>query len=190
MTLIISPKWKNTILEMALKSFLLSKLDHQMSKSWKRIVAHTFESIIKFDTLKNWLLSSGQDFGKTFLDSKHVLKVYFKPRRKNPFLLFLPLTSEPVWLKIYHKSIHRHYGKQKIVLEGTGRYTQRNSCLKSMTSENSRICDTGCLNAKPDVLNCSSDLDFKLWVFWLSLVWSWIVEIYAWSTIWNYFDLT
>ena len=118
------------------------------------------------------------------------LKVYFKPRRKNPFLLFLPLTSEPVWLKIYHKSIHRHYGKQKIVLEGTGRYTQRNSCLKSMTSENSRICDTGCLNAKPDVLNCSSDLDFKLWVFWLSLVWSWIVEIYAWSTIWNYFDLT
>jgi hypothetical protein len=29
----ISPKRKNTILEMALKSFVLSKLDHQMSKS-------------------------------------------------------------------------------------------------------------------------------------------------------------
>ena len=33
MMLIISPKRKNTILEMALKSFILSKLDHQMSKS-------------------------------------------------------------------------------------------------------------------------------------------------------------
>ena len=31
--LFISPKRKNTILEMALKSFILSKLDHQMSKS-------------------------------------------------------------------------------------------------------------------------------------------------------------
>ena len=29
--LFISPKWKNTVLEMALKSFILSKLDHQMS---------------------------------------------------------------------------------------------------------------------------------------------------------------
>ena len=31
--LFISPKRKNTILEMALKSFILSKLDHQMSES-------------------------------------------------------------------------------------------------------------------------------------------------------------
>ena len=31
--LFISPKWKNAILEMALKSFILSKLDHQMSKN-------------------------------------------------------------------------------------------------------------------------------------------------------------
>ena len=36
--------------------------------------------------LSTWLLSSGQDFDKNFLDSKHVLKVYFKPIRKN--LLF------------------------------------------------------------------------------------------------------
>ena len=56
-----------------------------------------------------------------------------------------------------------------------------------MTSENSRMCATGCLNAKPDVLNCSCDLDFELWVFWLNLVSSWIVKIYAWSTIWNFF---
>ena len=33
MKLIISPKRKNTTLEMALKSSILSKLDHQMSKS-------------------------------------------------------------------------------------------------------------------------------------------------------------
>ena len=80
----ISPKRKNSILEMALKSFIISKLDHQMSKSWKQIVAHAFETTKKFDKLKNrvstWLLSSGQDLGKKFLDSKHVLKVYFKPR--------------------------------------------------------------------------------------------------------------
>ena len=29
----ISPKWRKTILKMALKSFIISKLDHQMSKS-------------------------------------------------------------------------------------------------------------------------------------------------------------
>ncbi len=29
----ISPKRKNPVLEMALKSFILSKLDHEMSKS-------------------------------------------------------------------------------------------------------------------------------------------------------------
>ena len=44
----------------------------------------------------NW---SGQDFDKNFLDSKHVLKVYFKLSRKNPDFGFLPLPSEPVWLK-------------------------------------------------------------------------------------------
>ena len=48
---------------------------------------------------------------------------------------------------------------------------------------------TGCLYSKRDVLTCWSDLAFEFLVFWLSLVWSWVVEIYAWSTIWNYFDL-
>ena len=28
----ISPKWKNTILEMSLKSSVMSKLDHRMSR--------------------------------------------------------------------------------------------------------------------------------------------------------------
>ena len=51
-----------------------------------------------------WLLSSGQDFGKKFLDSKHVLKVYFKPRRKNQKKIFLPLPSVPVWLNICYLS--------------------------------------------------------------------------------------
>ena len=53
--LFISPKRKNTILEMALKSFILSKLDHQMSKSWKQIVAHELQTTSKFDLLKNWV---------------------------------------------------------------------------------------------------------------------------------------
>ena len=55
MMLIISPKRKNTILEMALKSLILSKLDHQMSKSWKRIVAHELQTTSRFDLLKNWV---------------------------------------------------------------------------------------------------------------------------------------
>ena len=39
-----------------------------------------------------------------FLDSNHVLKVYFKPSRKNQDFLFLPLSSVPVWLKIRYLS--------------------------------------------------------------------------------------
>ena len=78
----ISPKRKNAIPEMALKSFILSKLDHKMSKSWKGIAAHELET--KARKLSIWLLSSGQDFGKNLIASKHVLMVYFKPSRKNP----------------------------------------------------------------------------------------------------------
>ena len=89
---------------MALKSFILSKLDHQMSKSWKQMVAHKLQTNSKFDLLKIWLLGSGQDFGKKFLDSKHVLKVYLKPSRKNPKILFLPLCSLLVRLNILHLS--------------------------------------------------------------------------------------
>ena len=91
---------------MALKSFILSKLDHQMSNNWKRIAAHELETTSKFDLLKNWvctwLLSSGQDFSKKFIHSKHVLKVYLKPSRKNPKISFLPLCSKLVRLKILH----------------------------------------------------------------------------------------
>ena len=55
MTLIISPKRKNTILEMALKSLILSRLGHETSKSWKRIAAYELETTSKFDHLKNWV---------------------------------------------------------------------------------------------------------------------------------------
>ena len=48
------------------------------------------------------MLSSGQDFGKKFLDSKHVLKVYLMPSRKYFFISFLPLCSVLVRLKILH----------------------------------------------------------------------------------------
>jgi hypothetical protein len=48
------------------------------------------------------LLSSGQEFDEKFLDSKHVLKVYFKPSRKKINFVFLPLPILPVRLKILH----------------------------------------------------------------------------------------
>ena len=40
---------------MALKSFIISKIDYQMSKSWKQIVVHAFETTNKYDKLKNWV---------------------------------------------------------------------------------------------------------------------------------------
>jgi hypothetical protein len=44
------------------------------------------------------LLSLGQEFDEKFLDSKHVLKVYFKPSRENQDFGFLPLPSKLVRL--------------------------------------------------------------------------------------------
>ena len=44
------------------------------------------------------MLSSGQEFDEKFIDSKHVLKVYFKPSRKNQDFGFLPLPSKLVRL--------------------------------------------------------------------------------------------
>ena len=46
---------ERSVFLMALKSFILSKLDHQMSKSWKRIAAHELQTSSKFDLLKNWV---------------------------------------------------------------------------------------------------------------------------------------
>ena len=53
----ISPKRKNAILDMALKSLIISKLDHHLLKSLKWFAAgHVFETITKFDRLKNGVL--------------------------------------------------------------------------------------------------------------------------------------
>ena len=63
----------------------------------------TFSNYWQIWQAENWstsYLSSGQDYDKNVLDSKHVLKVYFKPSRKIPDFLFLPLSFELVWLKI------------------------------------------------------------------------------------------
>ena len=46
------------------------------------------------------------------------------------------------------------------------------------------LTNTGFFNVKRDVLNCWCNLAFEFLVFWLSLVWSWEVEI------WNFFDLS
>ena len=42
----------DTSMEIGLKSFIMSKLDNQMSKSWKQIVSHVFETANKFGQLK------------------------------------------------------------------------------------------------------------------------------------------
>ena len=68
-----------------------------MSKSWKNCAADELKTTTKFDRL-----SSGQDFEKNFLDSKHVLKVCFKPSRKNQDFWFLPLPLQPVSLANGH----------------------------------------------------------------------------------------
>ena len=52
---------------------------------------------------KNTILEmTGQEFDEKFLDSKHVLKVYFKSSRKNKDFVFLPVPILPGWLKILH----------------------------------------------------------------------------------------
>ena len=65
----ISPKRKKPILEMALKSFNISKVDHQMSKSWKQSAAHELKTTSKLDRLKNWVpdcSAQGRISAKTF----------------------------------------------------------------------------------------------------------------------------
>ena len=50
MMLFISPKRKITVLEMSLKSSIMSKLDHQMSKIWKK-VASNFCSLLNLSLI-------------------------------------------------------------------------------------------------------------------------------------------
>ena len=53
--LFISPKRKITVLEMSLKSSIMSKLDHQMSKIWKKVSSNFCNLLSKLDRLKNWV---------------------------------------------------------------------------------------------------------------------------------------
>ncbi len=55
MMLIISPKRKNPADFIAEKSLIISKFDHQMSKSRKKSAVHELETTSKFDQLKNWV---------------------------------------------------------------------------------------------------------------------------------------
>ena len=76
-------------------------------KKWKTLGCRRTQNYYQIwlaEKLSTWLLSSGQDFNKKFLDSKHVLKVYFKPSRKNKIFLFLPLPSKLASLKNDHLS--------------------------------------------------------------------------------------
>jgi hypothetical protein len=81
------------------------------------------------EKLSTWLLSSGQDFNKKFLDSKHVLKVYFKPGRKNQNFWFLPLPSKLASLKNDHLRYRKHF--QKVLEAYKSTYVQ-NSDFKPL----------------------------------------------------------
>ena len=75
---------------------------HIVPLSWNkaRSKIRNYLQIWQAEKLSTWLLSSGQDFDKKFFDSKHVLKVYFKPsRKKSVFSIFLPLLSKPASMK-------------------------------------------------------------------------------------------
>ena len=52
------------------------------------------------------------------------------------------------------------------------------------------IFSTGCLSAKGDVLTSWYDSDFRVRVKKNRFLWSWVAEIYAWTTNLDFFDLT
>jgi hypothetical protein len=67
------------------------------------------------------LLSSGQEFDEKFLDSKHVLKVNFKPSRKQKYFVLLPVPILPGRLKILHlKQLLYPMSQIKKVILGLG----------------------------------------------------------------------
>ena len=49
----ISPKWKNTILKMRLKSSIMSKLDCQVSEVWIEVANILLETTNKFGRLES-----------------------------------------------------------------------------------------------------------------------------------------
>ena len=99
--LFISPKRKNAVLEMSLKSFIMSKLDQQMSKSWKQSAAHKLETTSKLDLLKNWVPDfSAQDriLTKTFFIQNMSSRFTSSPVGKVRFFDFYHFhPSLPLW---------------------------------------------------------------------------------------------
>ena len=67
------------------------------------------ETTSKFDRLKNWAPDcSTQIWWKVI---RHVLKVYFKPSRKNKDFVFLPVPTLPCWQKILHLKRYQYFYK-------------------------------------------------------------------------------
>ena len=58
------------------------------------------ENTNKFGWLKSGIPAQDKEFDENVLDSKHVLKGYFKPSMKNKDFVFLPVPIFPVWVKI------------------------------------------------------------------------------------------
>ena len=86
-------------MEMALKSFTLSKLVHQMSKSWKRSVTYELQTTSKFDPLKNWVHDCSAQGRKSFLTQNMSSRCTSSPVGKIRILdWFLPLPSKLVRL--------------------------------------------------------------------------------------------
>ena len=50
--------------------------DVKKLKRYRHTQTQNYVQIWQAETLSTWLLSSGQDIGKKFFDSKHVLNVY------------------------------------------------------------------------------------------------------------------
>ena len=87
----------------AQKSFIISKLDHQMSKTWKNCAADELQTTTKFDRLKNWVPDSAQDRIST--NQNMSSRCTSSPIGKIRIFLFLPLPSKLAPKKNGHLTI-------------------------------------------------------------------------------------
>ena len=76
--------------------------------SFQKLLATSIQ-IWQAEKWRTWYLSSGQKFDQNFLDSKNILKVYFKPSRKDKDFVFLPVPILPVWVKIGYLNVSVHF---------------------------------------------------------------------------------
>ena len=99
---------KITNLKMSLKSSIMSKLDHQMSRIWIEVTSPLLETTNKFRRQKSGALDiSVQDrnLTKTFYTQNMSCKPS-KPSNKNGDFVFLPVPILPVCLQIGHLRQH------------------------------------------------------------------------------------